>query len=37
MEDKGPSSGQLSSIMGGDDPEAGVETTDIERIERVYR
>ena len=37
MEDKAPASGQLSSIMGGEDPEAGVEATDIERIERVYR
>lgn len=37
MEDKAPASGQLASVMGGDDPEAGVETTDIERIERVYR
>lgn len=37
MEDKAPTVGQLSSGMGGEDPEAGIETTDIEKIERVYR
>ena len=38
MEDKSATIGQLSSSMvGGDDPEAGIETTDIEKIERVYR
>ena len=37
MEDKAPTIGQLSSNMGGEDPEAGIETTDIEKIERVYR
>lgn len=37
MEDKAPTSGQLSSSIGGGDPEAAVEATDIERIERVYR
>lgn len=37
MEDKAPTVGQLSSGLGGEDPEAGSEGTDIERIERVYR
>ena len=37
MEDKAPTSAQLSSSMAGGDPEAGVKATDIERIERVYR
>ena len=37
MEGKAPTVGQLSAGLAGEDPEAGVETTDIERIERVYR
>ncbi|CAF9943220.1 MAG: hypothetical protein ALECFALPRED_010852 [Alectoria fallacina] len=37
MEEKAPTVGQLSSGLVGEDPEAGIETTDIERIERVYR
>ena len=37
MEDKAPTSVQLSSSLGGVDPEAGIETVDIERIEKVYR
>lgn len=38
MEDKAATIGQLpSSLVGEDDPEAGIETTDIEKIERVYR
>ena len=37
MEEKTPTIGQLSSSLGGEDPEAGIETCDIERIERVYR
>ncbi len=38
MDDKAPTVGQHSSALAGEDPEAGgIETTDIERIERVYR
>lgn len=37
MEEKAPTVGQLSSGLVGDDAEAGIETVDIERIERVYR
>ena len=37
MEEKAPTIGQISSGLGREDPEAGIETTDIERIERVYR
>ena len=37
MEDKAPTVGQLSSGLAGEDPEAGIETMDIERIEKVYR
>ena len=37
MDDKAPTVGQLSSALAGEDPEAGIESTDIERIERVYR
>ncbi|KAF6218304.1 hypothetical protein HO133_005650 [Letharia lupina] len=37
MEEKVPTVGQLSSGLVGEDPEAGVETVDIERIEKVYR
>lgn len=37
MEDKAPTIGQISSSMGRGDPEVGVEATDIERVERVYR
>lgn len=37
MEEKAPTVGQLSSGLVGEDPEAGVETVDIERIEKVYR
>ena len=38
MEDKAATIGQLSSSLAGEnDPEAGIETTDIEKIERVYR
>ena len=37
MEDKAPTVDQLSSGLGGPDPEVGIETVDIERIERVYR
>ena len=37
MEDKGPTVGQLSSGLGGEDPEAAIEAYDIERVERVYR
>ena len=37
MGDKSPTVGQISSGIGGEDPETGVETVDIERIEKVYR
>lgn len=37
MEEKVPTVGQLSSGLVGEDAEAGVETVDIERIEKVYR
>lgn len=37
MEEKAATTGQLSSGLVGEDAEAGIETTDIESIERVYR
>ena len=37
MESKTPTVGQLPSGLVGGDPETGIETIDIERIERVYR
>ncbi len=37
MDNKAPATERLSSGMGGEDPEAGVENVDIERIEKVYR
>lgn len=37
MEEKAPTMGQLSSGLVGEDVEAGIETDDIEKIERVYR
>ena len=38
MEEKAPTVGEIASgLGGGEDPEAGMEIADIERIERVYR
>lgn len=37
MEDRAPTPGKLSPSVGRDDPEAGIDTTDIEQVERVYR
>ena len=37
MESKTPTVGQLPSGLVGGDPETGIETVDIERIEKVYR
>ena len=37
MENKAPTVGQPRSGLVGGDPETGIETGDIERIERVYR
>ena len=37
MEDRAPTTGKLSPSVGRDDPEAGIDATDIEQVERVYR
>ena len=37
MEDRVFTPGKLSPSVGRDDPEAGIDATDIEQVERVYR
>ena len=37
MEDTVITPGKLSPGVGRDDPEAGIDATDIEQVERVYR